>query len=111
MSLIRYATPGERRAAIRLVSMCLANGNAISVNDGEEWTVLRSTSLLTVLRAMATTGEDTLMVRGPERERIATFILIWGNAEDGTELVSDYGGPAADAIWQAWYAAVEAAPL
>lgn len=52
--------PIEEQIIERLVTRALADGYTISVNDGEEWTVSRSTDQHTIMHALATTGEDIL---------------------------------------------------
>jgi hypothetical protein len=90
MSLKDYATQGEAHVARRIVRECLKTGYSLSVYDGEEWTVKRSTSFKTVCDALATTGEDYLRIFRQDGKRIGTLILVYGNAPDGCELVSDY---------------------
>ena len=49
-SFMRYATPGEKRVARKLVDYILSHdGATISVHDGEEWTVKRSPRITEVL--------------------------------------------------------------
>lgn len=85
-----YATTGEARIARKLVKAALDAGYSVSVYDGEEWTVKRAWRLKTVLEALATTGEDTLRIRDEEGTSYGSFYLVWGNAEDGSELISDH---------------------
>lgn len=86
--LDRYASPIERRIAKAIVKDALAKGWSISVNDGGEWTVKRSTDAKTVLSALASTDSDTLMFREVGTGWIVgKIVLIWGNEED---LLSDH---------------------
>lgn len=91
-----YTTAGERNVARRLIRAALNAGYTISVNDGEEWTVKRSTSSKAIKDALATTGEDTLRLHAADPSKTVgwhnagSFDLIWGNAEDGSELIADY---------------------
>lgn len=87
---MRYATKGERRVARKLVQRLLDLGYTVSVNDGVEWTVRHATRLQTVLDALCSTGEDVVRARDKAGEPVADFSLIWGNAEDGEELVADH---------------------
>lgn len=89
ISLDRYATKGEAVKARRLVRLALAKGYAISVYDGEEWTVKQSTERMAVLQALATTECDTLRFR-KDGEKLGSMLLIYGNATDGSELIADY---------------------
>lgn len=91
---MEHATKGERRVARKLVRAILERGGVISVNDGEEWTVKQSGHEPTILAALCTTGQDTLRWREhrPDGKHlpVAAFLLIWGNAEDGSELIADH---------------------
>ena len=90
-TLSKYATAGEARVARKLVRAALAAGYAISVNDGEAWTVKRSTREREILDALATTGEDWLRLYLPATgESAGTFQLIYGNDPDGSELIADH---------------------
>ena len=96
---MRYATKGERRVARKLVQRLLDLGHTVSVHDGVEWTERHVTRLQPVLDALCSTGEDTIRARDKAGEVVADFNLIWGNAEDGEELVADHSdNDAANAI-------------
>jgi hypothetical protein len=90
VSFDQYTTQGERTVARKLVRAALAAGCAIDVNDGMEWTVKRATMWTTVSSALATTGEDTLRLRDANDDYAGSFSLIWGNADDGSELIADH---------------------
>jgi hypothetical protein len=97
--LDRYASAGEAKAARALIDVLLERGLLVSVNDGGEWTVQRSSDRDKILAALATTGMDTIKVRPPHKMPVATFQLVY---QDGPadELIADYGGkPIADEIW------------
>ena len=79
----------ERRVVARLCSAAFAKGYTISINDGEEWTVKTSSSYNEVCAGLATTGEDTLLLRSSEGI-IGRVYLVWGNDADGSELIADY---------------------
>lgn len=71
----------------RLVGDLLKAGATISVQDGEEVVLQRSTKKHDILGAMQTTDEDRLFVHIPDKP--ASFVyLIYGNGED---VISDYG--------------------
>ena len=89
-SFMRYTSQGERHIARSLVAAILKRGGAISVNDGGEWTVRRSTKSSKVLEALATTGEDTVQWYDADGKRVASFLLVWGNDDDGSELIADH---------------------
>lgn len=89
-SLSQYATAGEARAARKLVKAALARELSVSVNDGEETTVRRSRKYSEIIDALATTGEDYLILYAPTGDRVGTFYLIYGNDDDGSELIADH---------------------
>ena len=90
VSFDQYATQGERTVARRLVRAALAAGCAIDVNDGEEWTVKRATMWTPVMNALCTTSGDVLRLRDANGDYAGSFYLYWGNADDGSELISDH---------------------
>ena len=92
----------EKTVAAKLVAAAIASGYCLSVNDGEMWTVKRSTNKAAILAALETTGEDIIRVRhmwteindndvvGDISLIVGDIILIWGNAPDGSELFADH---------------------
>lgn len=104
-SLSQYATPGEARAARKLVKAALAAGYMVSVNDGEEWTVKQSTNAREIIDALCTTGEDMLRLRDPaDGATIGSFWLIYGNDPSGDELISDHSdNNVCDALYKQAY--------
>jgi hypothetical protein len=83
--------PTEKTAAAKLVAAAISSGYTVSVNDGEEWTVKRSTAKAAILDALETTGEDTIRIRdNASGEMIGDIFLVWGNAPDGSELICDH---------------------
>lgn len=95
-SFQQYATAGERKVARRLIRAALNAGYALSVDDGEEITVSRASKLKTIEDALCTTGEDTLQLYAADPSKTVgwhgagRFYLVWGNADDGSELISDF---------------------
>jgi hypothetical protein len=98
-----FATKGEAVVAKRLIRIILERGYMVSINDGEEWTVELSTDRKEILPALATTGEDIIRLY-KDGERAGFFLLIYGNAEDGSELIADHADNAAClSIWSEVY--------
>lgn len=90
-NLSQYATNGEARAARKLIRAALAEGWTVSVNDGEETTVRRSSREREIFDALCTTGEDIITIHLPVGGKPGgTFWLIYGNDDDGTELIADH---------------------
>jgi len=92
----------ERMIARRIVLDAVHAGYTVSVFDGEEITVMQSTSVKDVMRALMTTDEDHLLFSRPgDAPLTVTFTyraninaehgwvkLIYGN--DGWDVVNDY---------------------
>lgn len=91
MSVSKYATPGEKAVATTLVKAILANGMDLSVYDGEETTVARSTDADEVLEALCTADADSLIGRNIGETGIkVVFFLVWGNELSGECLIADH---------------------
>ena len=90
MANLEYLTTGEARIARRLISEIMAEGYSISVFDGEETTLKQSRDFSQILAAMGTTGSDVILARDKAGDCVARFLLMYGNAEDGSELFADY---------------------
>ena len=97
-----YTTSGERGVATRLVRAALNAGYTVSVYDGMEYTVKRSRRERQILAALATTGEDELVIRDATGERLGVLSLIWGNEESGECLIADHSdNDAMEALYRA----------
>lgn len=84
-------TIGQQRAAKQLVELILARGHRISVHDGEGWALKRSDDQDKILDAMGNTDSDTLRItRVGHVTGEGNIFLVWGNADDGSDLISDY---------------------
>lgn len=90
MIAMEYATAGERHYARKLVRNLLSRGHYLSVCDGEDWTVVRSRKEDEILGALCTTGTDEIIASDPAGTRLGWFWLVWGNAPEGDELISDF---------------------
>lgn len=89
----------EKRIAAALVEGSLKRGYAISVNDGEEWVVRRSTDKVEIMASMFSTDEDYIHLRTASGEKVGYFYLVYGNC--GHDVVSDSSAnEVCDAIWQ-----------
>ncbi|MEY9235383.1 hypothetical protein ABIF78_007706 [Bradyrhizobium japonicum] len=78
----------EKTAAGRIIDRALAKGYLISVNDGEEWTVKKSSKRREIMDALQSTDSDTLMVRQADGAKVGVIYLVWGNSPD--EIVCDH---------------------
>jgi hypothetical protein len=72
----------ETTICTRIVSRALAAGYAVSVYDGEEYPVKRSTNKAAIVAAMFSTDADTLVIRAADGSKIGSVYLVYGNGED-----------------------------
>ncbi|ARK07588.1 hypothetical protein LAV_00213 [Sphingobium phage Lacusarx] len=99
--LDRYADKEEAAVARRLVRKALEAGYTISVDDGEDVTVARSTDRKAILEALATTGADTLIIRDATGARLGSLYLVYQNGP-GEELIADHSdNEAMEALYRA----------
>ena len=79
----------EQKIARFTVKHLIDAGFTLSVFDGEEVTIKRSTDPVAICNAMNTTDEDYLYVhRADEKERFGWLYFVYGN--DGYDVISDY---------------------
>jgi hypothetical protein len=91
LSLDQHTGKNEAAAARLLVGNALAQDWTISVNDGEAWAIRKSRDRAEILGALATTGEDTLLFRDSEGEKLGTMYLVYqGGDSPGDEVVNDH---------------------
>lgn len=89
----------EKRMATALVTACIQRGYTVSVNDGGDWVVKRSTDKAEIMAALFSTDEDQIVIRDKDGNRAGWFWLVYGN--DGWDVVSDFSDNAVcNAIWQ-----------
>lgn len=80
----------EREIIKRLATEILASGHSVAVNNGEE-EVLKPArwSARAVINACCTTDDETLVVYFAGKQ-IGWISLIYGNGNNGLDLISDY---------------------
>ena len=90
-------TNGEKRIARKLLSAILRRNLDVDIHDDP--TICNATlaaekvrSVDRALRVMNSTGDDVLVVRDSYGVLLGWFRLIYGNDEDGAELIQDYSG-------------------
>lgn len=94
MAMPDYIPAHDKKMATRLVDEALRRGYTISVNDGEEWTVKRSTVRAEILAAMGSTEMDVIKVREKPAEEgdvakfVGCFDLVWNN--DPGDTIADH---------------------
>ncbi len=87
MSYSQYVPKHERPVISMLIKLCLENGNTISVHDSEEFVVKRSRKINEIRTALGSSGEDQLIVRNSNGERIGWWWLIYNNGSDGDPMI------------------------
>lgn len=93
---------GEQFYVRKLVRNILSRGYTISVNDGEEWTVVDSRREDLILPALGTTDMDYIRFTDElDYKNLGTFMLVYGNDPSGEEVISDYtDNRLCNRIWQ-----------
>lgn len=80
----------ERAIASKLIEDMLSNGNTVSVWEGEDWAIYKSTDHAAIMEALASTDSDWIYVWSRNSEgkliRVGKVLLIYGN---GNDLISD----------------------
>jgi hypothetical protein len=94
-------TNGERRIARKLLIAIFDRGFCVDIHDDP--TICNATlavdrakakQMTATLRKMNSTGDDVVVVRDDYGVLMGWFRLIYGNDEDGAELIQDYSGNA-----------------
>lgn len=79
----------EKQIAARCIAELLEAGFDITVNDGEEDTVIRSTNPSEIAEAMMSSDEDYLIVHSAQTDLRSGWVrFIYGN--DGPDVINDY---------------------
>lgn len=88
----KYYNAGEVAVATRLIKFLVSQEKAVAIWEGEGWAIKRSTSVPDLLAALASTGEDKLVIYPAEGNgpREGFILLVWGNEADGSELIADH---------------------
>jgi hypothetical protein len=76
----------EKKIVQRLIADALAQGFTLSVNDGEQTVLTRSTDADAIEAAMFSTGEDYLCF-AKEGKYVGVVQLVYGN--DGYDVIAD----------------------
>lgn len=89
--ILKWASKGEAAVARALVSEILAQDCKVRVHDGEEWATTITNDEQKILEALCSTGGDVLCVyQGKDKVYHGSYALIYGNADDGSELIADW---------------------
>ena len=79
MSLPEHVEQEDRTPINKLVKAALVGGNTLSLFDGEEWTVKRTTTAKSFKTEMASTDSDTILVRNSEGKQLGQFFIIFND--------------------------------
>lgn len=91
-----YMAPAERRIIDKLICDALDMGCTISVGDGCEYAVIRSTDYTAITREIAACDEMVLRIR--QGDKHAAFFFVHGN--EPYEVLNDHTDSAfARALW------------
>lgn len=89
MSMAKIRQQVEKHIVERVVMDALAAGYEISVHDGEETVVRRSTNPDQIIKAMFSTDEDYLYLYKPKQRGVEGWVhFVYGNS--GHDVISDH---------------------
>lgn len=77
------------KAYKNLIKYALKDGNVVSVNDGEEWAVKKSSKYTEIIEAIESVEEATIVIRNKDGEKIGWALIQPFGLEDD-ETVVDY---------------------
>ena len=91
---LRNTNPGEARAASLLIRAALAAGFILSI-DAEDGGPVRVSNAhgqkgLDIFRDQLGAVDEQVIRVGDGTQSRGWFLLVWGNAPDGSELLADY---------------------
>lgn len=86
---MEYASDGERCYARKLVRNLLSRGLSVQVKDEEETLLPASRKEQDILAELAHSGLNYLRAFNDAGDHVGTFLLVWGNDPDGSELIAD----------------------
>jgi hypothetical protein len=88
----------EKRMASALVRACLARGFEVTIDNGEDRPIERSTSYKAIMGELWQTDEEHVLIF-KDGKRHGWFFLVYGN--DGYDLIADYSdNPVCNSIWE-----------
>lgn len=85
----------ERRVVANLVAFMISRGfNLHTASDGEERAWVKSAK--EVLEVVFSVDESWVYFRRPDSRRTYVVVCVLGNADDGSEVISDHSAPEDD---------------
>lgn len=82
--MIQHLQPYDAKMATQLVQAALAEGLLISVYDGEEYAIIKSSDEAAILKEIGATDADKLIFRTADGTRIGSASLVYGNGPGET---------------------------
>jgi hypothetical protein len=86
----------EKIIVAKTVETLIAAGFQVSVNNGEEITVRRSTDAAAVCAALGTTDEDSIHLRKADGVRAGFVLFVYGN--EGNTVICDHSTSLEDVL-------------
>lgn len=111
-NLPEYCNTDDRRFVHALISELLSANCTVSINDGEEDCLERSSDLVQILNALSSTGEDVVTPLDVDGNELGWFYLIYDNGSENEPMVccSDYlANEFCESVWQKLDAQLEVA--
>lgn len=72
----------SQRQTIHLIRYAKALGHVISVYDGGEWAVKKSTNEKEIMEAIDSVDESNLIIRDAAGNKVASALIVLGNDPD-----------------------------
>lgn len=80
----------EQKICRKVIADALATGYSLSVHDGEDITVRRSSDAAEIFGALMTTDEDRLYFHLPDNETGQNGMVYFVYGNDGFDVICDY---------------------
>jgi len=81
----------EQGVVCRIVTHAIESGLNVSLNNGgDDDEIKNSVSVDDVMDEACAVDEETLTFRDADGKFVGSVCLVYGNADDGSEVVSDY---------------------
>ena len=98
---MEYASAGEQTYARKLVRNLLSRGFRVQVKDEEETLLRASRKEQDILAELAHSALNYLRAFDDAGDHVGTFLLVWGNEEDGSCLIADHSdNQLCDTVWR-----------
>ena len=73
-----------------MLNLFISTGHCISVNDGEETILVRSTDISEIKEELRSTDSDWIRVfKAGEAVHVGSVLLVYNNGSEGINLISD----------------------